>query len=128
MSISEWFHHLFNPHCEHCNICENCEYLKLQVEKLELKNEQLLQKLLHPNEPEVKIEVKPPEPLRPRHIPWRARRQMLEQEDARAAQIMRQREKEINAEVAPPDDPDVKALEKEMGLIEKERENASEVS
>ncbi len=109
-------------------ICQNCEYLKNQIEIERQFNKVLFDKLTL-----VKTETTPvPEtvgPATPRFIPWRIRKQMLEAEDKVAAQKMRDKQEELarhvptvttngidNVQVAPDDDPDVIALEKEMDL------------
>lgn len=124
--LTDWWHRFWNPHCSHCNPCVSCEYLKIQIEKLQLKNDELLQGILKgmTNETKPLLAEIPPELVKPKFVPWRVRRQMLEQEDAKAAQVMKQKITEINQtdKLAPPDDPDVIALEKELGVIEKERD------
>lgn len=151
-------HHLLNPHCVACGeeerirserkeeqkICQNCEYLKLQLEKIQELNKELIDKLT--NKPETPVIEQPKtEPIVPRFIPWRVRRQMLEAEDRVKAQKEREAAEAleqagitqkvqsvaVNApsevSVAPADDPDVIALEQEMDLIAKER-SAQDVS
>lgn len=121
------------------NVCESCEYLKIQVEKLQNQNKELIDKLTEEPKPpaipeQVKVDIKP------RHIPWNVRRQMLESEDRRAAAVLKQVQSDIakvnitpqgvvvtETQVAPPDDPDVIALEREMDIVAKEREDASTI-
>ena len=108
--------------------CQNCDYFKLQIESLQHRNEQLVRQLTQTDVPPVPV-AETREPIKPRFIPWRTRRQMLEQEDAQAAKVMGQKQQEIkSAVVAPADDPDVKALEEEMEIIEKERTDAGKIS
>lgn len=114
----KWLHRLFNPHCPDCmsesqdsRICPTCEVLKSQIESLRYEKNQLLNKLLNPTEPvetksyeeEVKIQI-------PRTTPWHVRRQMLEAEDRKAAQLMRDK-------AVPVED-----LEKELDLAAAARE------
>lgn len=105
--------------------CQNCDYLKQQLEIERQFNKVLIDKLT--NKPNESIPMTQPTApvLPPKFIPWRARKQILEQEDARAAQVMRAKQQEIS--IAPADDPDVKALEQEMEIIEKERTDAGQV-
>lgn len=129
MFLLNWYREFLTIRGE--RTCQNCEYLKLQIEKLQLQNEQLLQKLMNPIVPEVKSVNEPKEAIKPKFIPWRVRRQTLEAEDARAAAVLNQRKAEIEqteGKLADKDDPDVIALEHELGIIEKERENASQIS
>lgn len=128
--MSNWFHRFFNPHCEHCaeerhenKICSSCETLRSLLESERYEKKQLLDLIVEKNKP-IQEQAAPtnPEPIRPRFIPWDSRRQMLEQEDRAKAKIIQQQkeleEKIKNSKV------DVSDLEKEMGIIEKERENA----
>ena len=142
MTIKEWFHHLFNPHCEECQhnaeqmkVCLNCEYLKLELEKSQQLNRELIDKL--PIRPESVIpQSLETVPVKPKFIPWHVRRQMLEAEDRVAAQKLKEVQQSIAKNVSAPsggvqvqiasdDDPDVIALEKELRIVEQEREHAS---
>lgn len=109
IKMIKWLHHLFNPHCAECRAeheCQNCNTLRqlLEVEKREKK--ELLEKLFP-------IEQKPVEPtethkpLRSIAIPWRVKQQMLEQEDANRARVLKQ-------------------LEEDQKLIDKELNTTSE--
>jgi len=86
--------------------CDSCEVLREQLSHSEQERRELLHKLLEKDKPEsvpqtVQEEFKP---ITPQFTPWRVRQQMLENEDKRAAQLMRDRKKEIDE------------LEKEMGI------------
>ena len=78
--------------------CQNCDYFKLQIESLQHRNEQLVRQLTQTDVPPVPV-AETREPIKPRFIPWRTRRQMLEQEDAQAAKVMRQKQQEIKSAV-----------------------------
>jgi hypothetical protein len=119
-------------------ICQTCDYLKNQLEIERQFNKVLMDKLT--NKPKtIPVQAERPEPIiKPSFIPWRTRRQLLEAEDRRAAQVMRDKEKELQrakdvsgpsggVRIADKNDPDVIALEQEMDLIEKERENAGKI-
>lgn len=126
MSFRDWWHHLLDPHCELCHRCLNCEYLKEQLDIEKQFNKVLVDKLTIHSPESVPVQTEDKELIKPRFVPWRARRQMLEAEDARAAQVMKQKQQEIKtAIIAPADDPDVKALEAEMEIIAKERGHAN---
>jgi hypothetical protein len=119
-------------------VCQTCDYLKNQLEIERNFNKILMEKLTKTPEP-ITMESKTPEPIvRPSFIPWRTRRQLLEAEDKRAAQVMQDKEKELQkakdvsgpsggVQIAANDDPDVIALEKEMDIIAQEREDAGQV-
>lgn len=88
--------------------CTSCDILRDQLEKSEVERRDLLHRLLDREKPEpaptpVTEELKA---ITPQFIPWRVKQQMLEREDARAAQLMREKSREI-AE-----------LEKELGVEE----------
>lgn len=85
--------------------CLVCEVLREQLAISEKERRELLQRALAPpsipTEPEIQEEFKP---IMPKFIPWNVRRQMLEADDRKAAQLMKEKAKEI-AE-----------LEKELGV------------
>lgn len=125
-----FFHQLFHPHCTHCMeieqrkmeierltylekrneskedaVCESCETLKLQLEIANYEKDRLLNRLLE--KPEVVESKAPQEMSKPRMISWKVRQQMLEAEDRKRAQIMRE---------APKPQPTTEELEKEFGV------------
>lgn len=117
----KWLHHLFNPHCSECRdeleesrICDSCETLKLQISRLERENERLLNRILEKPIEEPKQEITDLKPILPKMIPWRIRKQMLEEEDRVKAKLMRQSE-EVNKQ-------STEELEKELKIAEQERE------
>lgn len=91
----KFFHKLFNPHCEHCKdeyrdsmICDSCEILKEQLALLNHTNEQLMKRLL--DKPE-EVNQAPPtlSVVKPKgSIPWAVRRQLLESEDRKRAELL----------------------------------------
>ncbi len=104
-------------------ICQTCEVLKQQVDILGIENRTLINKLTE-TKSEVVQPIENPEPIRPRFVPWNVRRQALEAESRRAAQVLASKQKEMNeVKVAPADDPDVKEFEKELDEATKVREN-----
>lgn len=112
-----WLHHLLNPHCPECReeredtrICQSCETLKSQLEIANLEKQKLLDRLLEKPQPEIPRE--PVQVTRPVHVPWNVRRQMLEAEDRRKAQLMKQAPQPISTE----------DLEKELDVASEARE------
>lgn len=96
----KWIHHLFSPHCVQCHeeseearICKSCEILKISLEQANAEKSRLLELVIEKNSPV--IESRPAEEFKPittnRHIPWSVRKQMLEAEDRRSAQLMREK-------------------------------------
>lgn len=114
--ITNFFHKLFNPHCPHCReieledkVCNECEYLKIQISKLQNENEKLLNQLLNRNSVPQDRTVEPEENqvLKTGFIPWRAKRQQLEMED-------RQRVEQLRQNLVQNHNKDIENLEKEI--------------
>ena len=90
--------------------CETCEILREQLDKSEAERSELLTRLLD------KDKIEPPpttveemKPITPQFTPWRVKQQMLEAEDRKKAQLMRDKAKEIEE------------LEKELGVGDADR-------
>ena len=85
--------------------CDVCEVLRLQLDESNRERKELLTKLLNPTQSEpLSVKEEEPQPIRPQVIPWKVRQQMLESEDRKQAQLMRDKKKEIEE------------LEKELGI------------
>lgn len=104
---------------QNTRVCQSCEVLKVQLDLANREKAQLLSKLLEKPEPESERTVAVPMQTLPtkRHLSWNVRRQILEQEDRAKAASMR------NA--AQPDNISVEDLEKELDVVEREREAQS---
>lgn len=79
-------------------VCNTCEVLREMLERSEHERRELLLKILERDKPEPIIQQAKKEeftPIQPHFVPWRVRREMLEQEDRHAASILRQRQKDI---------------------------------
>jgi hypothetical protein len=86
--------------------CATCEVLRELVASSEKERRELLTKLLEKDKPEPLI---PPvaedlRPFTPQFVPWRVKQQMLEAEDRKKAELMRNKANEIEE------------LEKELGV------------
>jgi len=117
--MTNWFHKLFNPHCPSCieqkhedSICQSCETLKMMLEQSNYEKKQLLDKLLNPVLP-VNPTLVEYEPIQPKNIPWTVRRQMLEAEDRKKAELLRNAPKPSVEKSA-----SLEVLEKELGISE----------
>jgi hypothetical protein len=87
--------------------CETCEVLRTQLDESNRERKELLHRLLVKDTPEpLPIEKEEFKPVTPQFVPWRVRQQMLEAEDAKKAQLMKEKAKEI-AE-----------LEKDLGIVQ----------
>ncbi len=96
--------------------CEACEILRAQLASSERERRELLHKLLNPEPPPAQITQKEElEPITPQFTPWRMRKQMLEAEDRRQAELLRQRAKEV-ASAEPETAARINELEQELGV------------
>lgn len=127
----KFFHHLFNPHCAECRdeklddeVCDSCNTLRLENAQLRKHNDDLIKSLLDQLKPKP-IEITNQQAELPRPVGgglnWRARRQMLEQEDRATAKILRDKNAEMNLN---PVSASVESLELELGV----QEDASKIS
>lgn len=100
---------------ERKNLCQSCEILKMELERANIEKRLLLDKVLNPNN-QFESKVHPPMTTIPqtKHIPWSIKRQTLEAED-------RQKAAAIRSSAQP--DTDIKDLEKELDVVQQEREN-----
>lgn len=116
----KWFHHLLNPHCPDCReereesrICNSCEVLKMECARLQIENDKLLNRILEKPTPEPVPDTSDLKPINSGlHKTWNVRRQMLEQEDRKAAQLRKE---------AAQNSPTIQELEKEMDIIHEEK-------
>lgn len=119
MSIVNWLHHIFNPHCPHCKEdkqCMNCDLLRqlLAEERFE-KNRLLAIIAPSPSTDIGRTEPAPAIPIKqPNFVPWRIRQQMLEADDRRKAQIVADKEKEIKETSLKIES--IEDIEKELGI------------
>lgn len=115
-----FFHKLFNPHCVHCReqeqeqlVCPSCETLKEQLALANAEKKQLLDYVLLPDPNTIHHSPEKDDdelkPIQPKVVPWRVRRQMLEDEDRKKALL----EKEQKAEQAKA----IAELEKNLGVV-----------
>jgi len=86
--------------------CPTCEVLRDQLAYSEKERRELLAQLLDKGKTEPPPEQKEEEfiPITPQHVPWRVRQQLMEQEDRKAAQLLKQSAQ------------DIAALEQELGI------------
>jgi len=107
--IVKFFHELRYPHCiecvqeeEHKQVCESCETLKMQLSLSNQREKELLSLLVQKNQPQPEpIQATDMKPISPRTVPWRVRREMLEEEDRNKARVLAEQarlEKELNLE------------------------------
>lgn len=136
MNLSRWFHHLFNPHCRECideasenKICESCETLKMQLAIANAEKRTMLDALLEKNKPAEAAPMKTVnlEEVKSRQMTWNVRRQMLEAEDRKRAELLRkstpqaapvaQQASQSESPVQSIDE-SIKELERELGVEE----------
>lgn len=129
-SLSNFIHHLLNPHCAHCEMlsnkdkeCKSCETLKIQLDIARQENRELLQSILdivHPKV-EIKTDESNHEPVRTTPVSWRIKRQQLERSSRE--EYRRMREAARNGTTI-----SIEELEKQAGIsgeIKNEVESAS---
>lgn len=124
--FTKFWHELRNPHCEHCSdererarnikaeeeACDSCHMLRLENARLINENGRLLDRILNPIREEVIEKPASPIEMPKKHLPWRVRQQILEQEDRQAA-----RARNEAAKPSKPSGPQtVQELEKELGV------------
>ena len=100
--------------------CETCEILRDQLDESNKERKELLAKLLEKREPEPPppINIQEMEPIRPQHVPWRVRQQLLEQEDRKTAQLLKDKERELRSVPTPAVTASIDSLEQELGIVE----------
>jgi hypothetical protein len=96
-----WLHHLLSPHCPLCKeteeenkVCASCETLKMQLAIVNDEKRQMLSTILSFSKPAE--QQSPPvdyESLKPKMMTWNIRRQMMEAEDRKAAQLLAEQRK-----------------------------------
>lgn len=85
--------------------CPTCEVLREQLTNSERERRELLTRLIAPPEPPpIMASNDEPQAITPQFTPWRVRQQYLEAEDRKKAQLMKDKEREINE------------LEKQLGV------------
>ena len=100
-------------------VCDTCEVLKMENARLLNEQSRLLDRILHVPTPNVVVEPTEFKPILPRNTSWNVRRQSLEAESRRQAQIIKQREKEYQPDM--PETISTADLEKELDIVEEER-------
>lgn len=112
-----WLEELYRIRREN-KACETCDVLKMENARLLIENGKLLDRILEKPVEQVIEQPKEFKPILPRSgMSWNVRRQMLENESKRQAQIIKQREQEDKVEKISTED-----LEKELDIVQKERE------
>lgn len=101
--------------------CPTCEVLRFQLDESNRERRDLLQKFLERDRPESTSSVKIEElqPIRPQFTPWRVRQQILEAEDRKQAQLLREKQKEMSEARKP----NIEELEKELEIPQQEGTN-----
>src|SRR3954466_13054666 len=76
--------------------CETCEVLRERLVASERERRELLQRILTPEPlPTPSVSTEEPIPLTPQFTPWRIRKQLLEAEDRKKAELLRAKAKEL---------------------------------
>ncbi len=111
--MANFIHRFLNPHCQDCRsekedseVCNSCEILSVEIERLRAENKYLLEHILQKPEEPKPVDISDLKPITSKHIPWNVRRQALEAEDREKARLMKQQSDSIDE------------LEKELGVRE----------
>lgn len=102
--FKNWLHHLFNPHCEICKveredkaICKTCEVLQHQLELANHNLKIVLQQALSIPEPEAQRDTSELRPIRTMNVPWRVRKEALEELDRQRAKAAKEKKEHAAA-------------------------------
>lgn len=114
--IFHFLHRIKNPHCAECAQdlrCKNCDTLRELLDSERYNNKQLLNSLLEQFAPKPVLQQVQQEQQVPvaRSIPWRVRQQMLEAEDRKKAELIREQNRERTESRKSTEE-----LEKELGI------------
>lgn len=105
MTFLESLHRFLNPNCDHCvhldeleferkresTHCQSCDTLRQMLDTANREKERLLDLIIEKNKPEPRYEGSEVlNPIRTAQLPWRARQAMLEAEDRKKAQVLRE--------------------------------------
>jgi hypothetical protein len=98
--LIRFFHHLFNPHCRECELeleCKTCDTLRQLLEEERFEKKKLIEVIVTLTQPKQEVEKEPItikyEELKPKHVPWRIKKQLLEEEDRKAAELLNNKNK-----------------------------------
>src|SRR5215813_14986389 len=82
-----------NTRWERKQFCKSCELLKTELDRANFEKKQLMDKFVLISVPPVMRDEPVSQPLMPKNVPWKIKRELLEAEDrAKAAALRRQRE------------------------------------
>jgi len=102
--FKHWLHHLFNPHCEICKIereertiCQNCEMLKHQLAITNHHTELVLRYALSIPEAEERVDTSELKPIRTMAVPWKVRKEALEELDRQRAKSAKEKKEHAAA-------------------------------
>lgn len=107
------------------DMCPNCEVLKSIIEQERFEKGKLIQTIVDLSKPAPveNVTIDRPEPIRPKHVPWRIRQQELETKDREEAQLLAKKRQEMAA--IGHEKTSVEELEAEVGIAAEERLNGS---
>lgn len=98
-------------------VCNSCEILKSQLNLANIEKHELLSRILNPAvKEEPKINTEDLKPISRHTIPWKARQQMLENEDRIKANLIKnapKADKKLES--------DLDELERELDIVSKEK-------
>jgi hypothetical protein len=99
MSFTDFFHRLFNPHCEYCRqseleriertACKTCEALRQEIVDLQKDKAYIFARIFEQSREVSQSLSSSPQPIIGKNIPWSKVRRELEAKDAELARQAR---------------------------------------
>ena len=101
-SFKDFINHLLSPHCHECDLnkeCLNCLKFIQLLDQEKSEKRKLLDTLISLLSEPVEDKVETPAPIKPALVPWRIKKELLEQEDRKKAQILKEQTEELEKEL-----------------------------
>lgn len=102
--FKQWLHHLLDPHCDVCKAekaekehCKTCEVLEHQLNLANHNLKVVLQQALSIPEPQAPIDTSEMKPIRTMNVPWRVRKEALEELDRQRAKTAKEKKEHAAA-------------------------------
>jgi len=113
-SILEFIRNYLDLRRESRSYCKGCEILREQLTITNFEKKQLLDRFVLVSAPTPSPETIVPEPIAPKMVPWRVKRELLEAEDRAKAQAIRRQKEDVAKASA--SEISVAELEKELAI------------
>src|SRR5262245_56202632 len=115
--LLEFFKDWLNTRWERKNYCKSCEILRIELDSVKYERKLLLDKFVLVTQHSETVVPDSIEAIKPKMIPWRVQRELLEAEDRAKAQAIRRQQEDLEkAKVIESNSLSVAELEKELGV------------